>query len=89
MDFEWDENKRLRVLAKHGVDFRTIAGAWLDEAIHGYRSDKEAEERYVGLATVKGRRWAVIFTLREGRIRLISARKWKNRDDRRVGPLHP
>ncbi len=87
MEFEWDENKRLAVLRKHGIDFRDIAKVWIDEAIYAYRSDKAEEERFVGLAQVEGRKWAVIFTFREGRIRLVSSRKWKARDERKMGSL--
>jgi hypothetical protein len=87
MQFEWDENKRRAVLSKHGVDFRDIARAWLDDDIKGFRSDKGEEERFIGRAILGGRQWAVIYTVRDDRLRLISARKWKNRDDRKLGSL--
>jgi uncharacterized protein len=87
MDFEWDDNKRLTVLAKHGVDFRAIALVWLDGVTYAYRSDKTEEERLVGLAQIGGRKWAVVYTIRDNAIRLVTARKWKLRDERKMGEL--
>jgi uncharacterized protein len=85
--FEWDENKRQKTIEKHGVDFRDIAAAWIDRPPLGFRSDQNSEERYVGFAKIKGEQWACIYTVREGNIRLISARKWKERDSRKLGQL--
>lgn len=88
MKFEWDENKRKTVINVHGVDFRDVAAAWLDGLPHSFRSDQNGEERYVGIAQIKGQQWAVIYTIREDCIRIISARKWKQKDQRKMGELH-
>ncbi len=85
MQFEWDENKRQKVIRDHGVDSRDIAAAWLDGLPPSFRSDQEGEERYVGFAKVKDSDWAGIYTLREGNVRFVTARKWKRRDGRKLG----
>ncbi len=77
MQFEWDEQKRLTNIRKHGIDFRD---AWqlfdvpmlvaLDE-----RADY-GEDRWIGIGTLNGRVVVVIFTEREDdTIRIISIMK--------------
>lgn len=88
MEFEWDPAKRQSNLEKHGIDFRDAARVW-DGPTWTRRSDQQDEERYVAVGFVDGRLIAVVYTLREGRYRIISARRtWKS-EERAYRALHP
>lgn len=73
MDFEWDPDKRQSNLEKHGIDFvaarQVFAGPYIRK-----RSDRKGERRWLATGEIKGRIITVVYTLREGRIRIISAR---------------
>ncbi len=79
MPFEYDPHKSAANKDKHGIDFDEAQALWDD--------DKRIEEdtRFVGelrhLATgcIGERFWTAVFTLRDGRVRLISVRR--ARDD--------
>lgn len=73
--FEWDENKRLLNIAKHGVDFADAIQAFADPKQFTYRSaTPPQEQRYVCVGMVQGRLIAVVTTLRGEKLRIISAR---------------
>lgn len=89
MRFEWDEAKRLANLAKHGIDFIDAArmlcdSPWLEE--DSRRDYDEKRCRAVGLHC--GRVLVVVFTLRVGAFRIISARRANARERRKyVDPV--
>jgi len=72
--FEWDEDKRLKNLAQHKVDFESVS-AIFDNPYLSIRSDRYAEERYFVLGIVDGEMLAVVYTPRGDNCRIISARK--------------
>ncbi len=81
MYFEWDENKRLRNLEKHGVDFVTAYRLW--EAPMVVVQDTRfnyGEPRWIGVGRLEGRVMVVAFTKRAETIRLISYRKANQRE---------
>ena len=82
LTFEWDEDKRRANLRKHDVEFADAVTAFEDENAKTVRDeDSEGEERFVTLATdALGRLLVVVYTWREERIRLISARKATRRE---------
>lgn len=72
--FTWDENKRQTNIEKHGIDFLTATEAFSDPQRFEFRSPiGEPEQRHVLVGNVQGRIIAVVYTVREGTIRLISA----------------
>ena len=74
-DFEWDENKRLSNIQKHGIDFVRALDAFWDPQSFEYRSRADHEEqRCVLVGKADGRLLAVIYVTRGLRIRIISAR---------------
>ena len=81
MEFEWDDQKAERNLVKHGVPFEYAARVFLDPN----RFDREEtrrdyrEERRLALGEIEGRLFAIAWTPRGGRIRLIAARKANGR----------
>ncbi len=74
MEFEWDEKKNQSNIEKHGIDFKTAAGIFYQE--HAIRkSSHMLEDRWLATGTVKGLKMTVVFTLRQGKVRIISARR--------------
>jgi uncharacterized protein len=75
-DFEWDEAKAAENSAKHGVSFETAIRVF-DDAFAVERLDERedyGEDRYSIWGMVDGRVLYVAYTVREGIIRIISAR---------------
>lgn len=89
--FEWDEGKAQSNLAKHGVPFasavRLFADPWLIEFETSKPEDGEVRHKAVGV--IAGRLFTVVYTLRDGVTRIISARRSNRSEARRYGPLHP
>lgn len=81
MEFEWDEEKRLKVLDKHGVDFvKAVQVFRTDHVVMAARS--EEEPRFAATACLNGEWYTVIFTVRGDVRRLITARKARENERR-------
>jgi len=87
VDYEWDEEKAATNFRKHGVDFADAALVLEDELALTIRDLSSArEERFVVLGhDPNGRLLVVIYTWRDERIRLISAREATGKERRRYG----
>lgn len=70
--FEWDENKRLINIRKHGIDF-TIAAVALNEPHAESQTDKNGEVRTLAICPSSGTLIAIVYTMREEACRVISA----------------
>lgn len=86
MEFEWDDDKRLANLAKHGIDFVDARLAWrsaiidpVDERIVG----DEYRPTALGMIGEDEIIIAIVNTVREGILRLISARRAR-RNERKI-----
>lgn len=74
-EFEWDEAKRLRVLEQRGIDFVDVAPILLGRTL-AYQSDRNDETRFVAIGPLEdGTLVAVVYTIRETRFRIITARQ--------------
>jgi uncharacterized protein len=76
-DFEWDEAKAQSNLAKHGISFE-VATLVFDDVFAFDRfdlDDNPGETRYAITGLVNGVMLAVVYTERDDRTRIISARK--------------
>jgi len=76
-NFEWDRSKAASNRAKHGISFEEAKGIFRDPDpidLLDTRADY-GEERYIRIAMTEGKVLFVVYTERDGRIRLISARK--------------
>ena len=82
--FEWDPKKEVTNLAKHGIDFVDASGVFEDPRCLEEESTRpeDGEERFKGIGTTLGNVYAVIFTYRQHRRRIISARRARP-DERR------
>lgn len=88
MEFEWDENKRQRNLAKHGSDLLRVTTVF--ERKHLNQELAYADElRWKAIGLIDGREIAVIYTRRNGRVRLISARRAREHERRTYRQLYP
>lgn len=77
LEFEWDETKDDSNREKHGLSFREGAEAFLDpnRTLIGNRITEDGEMRHGMVGRVDGNVLLVVFTMRDGRIRIISVRK--------------
>jgi uncharacterized DUF497 family protein len=75
MDFEFDPDKSAGNREKHGIDFLEAQEVWNDLFALEVQAKSETEKRFALLGTLKDKVWAVFFTERNGRIRIISARR--------------
>lgn len=84
--FEWDDTKRRANVAKHGIDFVDAVEVFADPKQITYRSTLyTGEERYISIGMSKGNLIAVVFTRRETRLRIISARAARRNERERYG----
>lgn len=76
--YEWDENKNVSNLEKHGLDFSLAIEVFSDPcAVEQLTNGEHGEKRYqiVGKITNEELIIFVVFTKRGEKIRIISARK--------------
>src|SRR5271157_1001996 len=80
--FEWDDEKHLKNKVERGLGFDTASEIfsgfhleWLDDRFN------YGEERFIALGMVENRVLVVVYTWRQGRRRIISARK-ANKDEK-------
>lgn len=75
-EFEWDLRKAQSNLRKHEVSFKQAQEAFRDPFAVEILDDSEdyGEDRYILIAMSKGRLLSIVYTPRNGRFRIISAR---------------
>ena len=86
MEFEWDENKRKLVIERHGIDFRDAVQIF-DGPTRETPSPRMDEERWLAVGVADGIEIAVVYTIRNGRRRMITARRART-DERRDYHAH-
>jgi len=83
MRYQWNRNKALTNLNKHGIDFADAVSVFSDELAISMFDPRFAEERFIIIGMdVFSRILVIVYTLRDDEIRLISARK-ATRNERR------
>jgi uncharacterized DUF497 family protein len=88
MRFEWDEAKRQLVIAKRGIDFLDMTVLLDGRLAYTYSSDRKDEERIVTVAELNGKLFALIWTERKNQIRIITARRAQDGEERAYRQLH-
>lgn len=83
--FEWDDGKAVRNWRDHGVSFEMAREAFRGAFALEWIDDRQvrSEERYAMIAMVEGRLVFVAYTVRDERIRIISARKAESYERRK------
>lgn len=82
IEFEWDEGNREKNFKRHGVSNEEAEEAFLNEPLVSEDlKHSKLEKRYQCLGkTEKGKRLFVSFTLRDGKVRVISARSMSRKE---------
>jgi hypothetical protein len=75
--FEWDDAKARENYARHGVSFEFATKVFNDAFAVERLDDREeyGEDRIILIGIAEGTMLTVVYTDREGRFRLISARR--------------
>jgi uncharacterized protein len=71
VEFEFDAAN----LEKHGIDFTLSQQLWQDVARVEIPARTTDEPRWLVIGRIDGRHWSVVVTYRQGRVRIISARR--------------
>ena len=89
MDFEWDENKRLSNIEKHGVDFRDAPQLFDENYVElKAKAGSGGEERFLAIGVANEKHVTVIYTERNGATRVISFRKARKNEHRKYQAIH-
>lgn len=73
MVFIWNEGKNQRNLAKHGISFADSLEIFDDpKAFTKAARTDEGEYRYMTIGLIKGKAWAILWTMRDGDIRILA-----------------
>jgi uncharacterized protein len=88
MEFEWAEEKRFGTLDARDIDFLDMCQLFDGRPVYIHASTRGTEERWVTIGRIQGKFYAVVWTFRETRIRIISARRARNGEERRYRTLH-
>jgi len=83
MEYEWDESKQIKNRSKHKIGFESIEEFNWSEAVIVDRSRHlDGEKRFAGIGPLEGKLYTIIFTRREGRLRIISLRRSNNAEEK-------
>lgn len=88
MVFEFDPNKSASNKDKHGIDFEEAQALWDDDKRIENDAGFQAEDRFMATGRIGDRVWTVVYTLREDRVRIISARRARHEEVRRYEDKH-
>jgi uncharacterized DUF497 family protein len=88
MQLEWDESKNIKNILKHGFDFVALS---LDNPVLEREDDRKdyGEKRYFGIGLIKDTEVAFIFTRRQDKIRIISARRARKDERKEYRSVYP
>jgi uncharacterized DUF497 family protein len=82
LEFEWDDNKSQQTFQDRGFDFGFATQVFSDP--WGFREPDQrlpyGEDRFRFYGEIQGKLFVVVYTERQGRIRIISARKANTRE---------
>ena len=79
--YEWDAAKWCENLAKHAIDFAAIRNFEWATAVYN-ASPRHGELRWVAIGYIGPRLHFTVYTMRDGRRRIISLRKANQREER-------
>ncbi len=83
MDYEYDDDKSDRTFRDRRIDFDFAARVFDSDFIEYEDRRKDyGEKRFVVIGPIEGRLFAVAYTWRNGRRRIISARRASRRERR-------
>lgn len=81
MEFEFDPAKSASNAVKHGIDFETAQELWRDAQRLQARARTEDEPRFLTVGRIGLKVWSAIFTIRAGKVRIISVRRARKEEE--------
>jgi uncharacterized protein len=89
--FEWDDAEAASNLAKHGVRFESAVRIFFDNARVDIDVSRgaDAEVRRKAIGIIDGRLFTVVYTERQGIVRIISARRSNVKESRSYASVYP
>ena len=88
VEFEWDEDKRIANIEKHGLDFEEADALFDGRPVLTTTSQREDEVRYATTTLYLAHFITVVWTRRDSRIRIISMRRARHAEEREYRSLH-
>lgn len=85
ISFDWNEGNRDKNWEKHRVNFQECEQVFFDDRLKTFynAAHSQTEDRFVALGTTnKARKLYVIFTIRNEKVRIISARDMSKKERR-------
>jgi len=80
--YEWDDSKNVANGFKHGVAFEEIHGFQWDTVLEVPDERKDyGEPRWIAIGLIGPRLHTLVYTLRNGALRVISLRKSNSREE--------
>ena len=79
--FEWDKNKNSKNIEKHGVAFQDALKVFFSEHVR-IELDSDDELRFAAIGFMSKKLFTVIYTIRNNKFRLISARRSREDEER-------
>ena len=73
--FEFDDNKSLANLEKHGIDFVAAQQLWADPDLIEIEARSTDETRALVIGAIEDKIWSAVITYRGEIIRIISVRR--------------
>ena len=80
MKFEFDPRKNSINKKKHGIDFGEAQVLWEDRDRLQVPARTEEEPRFMLIGKIGNKHWSAAFTVRNGRIRIISVRRARTKE---------
>jgi len=80
MRFEWDLAKNSINRVKHGIDFETAKGLWLDENRIEIQASYPVENRHIIISKLQEKLWTAVYAMRGNTIRIISVRRSRKKE---------
>jgi len=80
MKFEYDTKKSLSNKQKYGIGFEEVKLLWNDDKMVEIKTSYEDEERFINIGNITTKMYAVVTTYRKEDIRIISARRAREKE---------
>jgi uncharacterized protein len=89
VEFSSGEPKREWVLAERGIDFLRVAFALFDgRPLLTVPTPPDDEERFLSVGLVEGKFFAGVWTWRDDAVRIITARRARDEEEKRYRALY-
>lgn len=75
LKFQYDPDKSLANLKKHGIDFEQAQVLWEDANLLKLQARSEDEQRSLIIARLNDQYWSAVVTYRNDEVRIISVRR--------------